>query len=99
MERKRTGQGKRAGKEQKRGGEVSRCPLQLPDDDRTDVSTAIADGVDEREPRRGAGAGQDRGWQRPEGADGGIKSERGKRQRQHDEGKRPGIGRPGEGRA
>ena len=55
MERQRTGQGERAGKEQKRRGEVSRCSLQLPNDDGPDESTAIADGVDEREPRRGAG--------------------------------------------
>ena len=60
------GQGERTGKEQKRRGEVSRRHLQVPNDDWPDKSTAVADGVDKRAPRRGAGAGQDRGRQRPE---------------------------------
>ena len=50
MERQRPSQGERTGKEQERRGEVSRCPLQLSNDDGPDKSTAIADGVDERDP-------------------------------------------------
>src|SRR5262249_17434503 len=85
MQGKHAAKSKRSGDEQKRASEVPGRALQLTDDDRTDKPTAIADRVDQGKPGRGTSSGQDRGWQRPERADGGKNTERGKRQRQHDE--------------
>src|SRR6476619_8646900 len=92
MQRKRTTEGKSTGEEEKRSGEVAGGAPQLADDDRSCKSPAIADVIDECKPCRRAGAGQNRGWLRPERADGCIDAECGERQRQHDEEKRSGMG-------